>query len=117
MYNILIIDDSPINLEFLAMYFEKFEAETIKVPSTEAARKELAEKSFDMTFLDYHMPTEDGVSFVKAMKANNQIEKLGKIIIVTADTNFDAKKLGIQGDISGMLSKPLDINDLDKLLE
>ncbi len=117
MNNILIIDDSPINLEFLSMYFEKFNAETTKVYSTEEARKEISAKSFDMTFLDYHMPIEDGVAFLKAMKANNQLEKLGRIIVVTADTNFDAKKFGINGYIAGMLSKPLDINDLDKLLE
>ncbi len=115
--NVLIVDDSPINVEFLSMYLAEFRVQITKAFSAEEARKETNEQSFDLTLLDYHMPVEDGVSFIKALAANNQLENLGKIIIITADPELDLKEAGIEDHVTGLVHKPLDIEDLKKLLE
>lgn len=114
---VLIVDDSPINVEFLSMYMAEFNVEITKAFSAEEARKEINEKPFDLTLLDYHMPVEDGVSFIKALSANEILSNLGKIIIITADPSLNIKEAGIEDLVTGIVRKPLDIEDLNKLLE
>lgn len=114
--NVLIVDDSFVNIEFLEMFFQKHDVNVETCTKPVDVEKILEEKSFDISLIDYHMPVLDGISMLRLLKRKNLYPKLGRVLILTADTDFTVKANSVADLIEGHLIKPLDIKALENKL-
>lgn len=114
--NVLIVDDSFVNIEFLEMFFQKHDVNVQTCTKPVDVEGILEEKSFDISLVDYHMPIMDGVSMLRLLQRKNLHSKLGRILILTADTDFTKQAPAVSDLIEDYLIKPLDISALENKL-
>ncbi len=67
---LLVVDDSPVNSELIRNTLEPFGYAVETADSTRAALERLHGKAFDLILSDLHMPENDGISFIRAVKAD-----------------------------------------------
>lgn len=104
-WNILVVDDDPINLHVVCEFLTGGEYHPIPCASGEEALKEVERKTPDLVLLDVMMPGIDGFEICKIIRKKHTSDQL-PIIFLTACN--DAARL-IQGyDVGGddYLTKP-----------
>src|SRR5579864_2384211 len=107
--SMLIVDDEPSILEFLAMLFESegFGDETTR--SAAEAQRALASKSYDLVLCDILMPDGNGLDLLKEIKSASPNTA---VVMMTAFTStktaIEAMKLGAYDYVS----KPFDVEEL-----
>ena len=97
----LIVEDNPINRMIAANMLQKLGFETIAVADGEDAVRLAQETSFDLVFMDIHMPVMDGVEATKIIRHSEPSKsKNAKIVALTADAlEGDREKyLGMEMD-------------------
>jgi len=70
----------------------------------------------DLVLMDISLPTMDGLQATRAIRANPQFQNL-PIIIVSAHDNEQAHEEARQAGGSGYLTKPIEFEDLKRLIE
>ena len=120
MKSVLVIDDDQDIREVISFALE---SEGYRVLSTDGARKGLAVLERlsapdlpGLIIVDYLMPDWDGISFIKKLKTDYP-EGLGKIPILFSSAmgeidTTDPQLAGVE-----TLFKPMDLNDLLKVVE
>src|SRR5690606_10819759 len=109
----LLVDDEPKALTSLSYELQAF-ADRIQIVGQLTSPKEaqvfLESNSVDVVFLDINMPEIDGLTFLDAFPQRNF-----EVVFTTAHSNhaIDA----IQKEVIGYLVKPIDSEDLDKVVE
>ena len=77
------------------------------------------EKTYDMIILDMHMPEMDGIETAKALRFLQTGIDRKPIILLTADTTFDAIKSCEEADFDLYLTKPVEsktlLDNIEKL--
>lgn len=81
---ILIAEDNTFNRQLLTDMLESHGATVLAVDDGEYAVDAALQQSFDMVFLDLHMPRKDGITAAKEIKSAT-IEKPPLLIAATAD--------------------------------
>ncbi len=94
---ILVVDDTPINLELLCNAVRQLGYEAVAANSGKRAMEKLAEGTIDLVLLDYLMPEKSGLEVLVDIKNNPSLAGL-PVVMVTGyyDTQvvIDALKLG-----------------------
>jgi len=112
----LVVDDNEINRKLLTRILERMEINTHVASSGEEAIKEMQENSFDLVFMDYHMPKMDGPEAVS--RARELLgEKLPKIICLTADLSEESIKIAKNSGMLDVLAKPIRKARLQEVIE
>lgn len=104
-FNILIVDDNPINLKILKSILLK---EGYKVKSAlngPEARKLAIDTHPDLIILDIMMPGEDGFSVVKSLKKDSKTASI-PVIFLTAIGEIDSKKACFDLGAVDYITKP-----------
>ncbi len=107
----LIVDDNQTACEVLAETLSRHAIKAVTVNSGAQAIDALAQaqqtgSGFDLLLMDWKMPELDGLETVKSIHANQSIQQVPTIIMVTA---FDRNQLMSQiddVDIKGVITKP-----------
>ncbi len=108
-YRILIVEDNQINSKLLTALLKQFEIEP-KLAITGKQAVTLCEKeSFDLVFMDLHMPEMDGIEATILIK-KTQPEL--PIIATTADILANENNTLINQGFDRVLSKPIDESKL-----
>ncbi len=112
----LIVDDDELNLKvtkrLLGAY--KFEVETLNDPEECIYKFKMGEQ-YDIIFLDHVMKKIDGVELVKVLKSLSGYN-VPPIIMLTANAITGVREYYLKSGFDEYLSKPIDINELDKLI-
>ena len=112
---ILVVDDVELNTMILGRFLEKLNLQSHAVHSGEEALNAMAEKTYDLVFLDLHMPVMDGFEVSKKIK--NLYGEQVYIIIYTA---AHIESLGMddrQQYFDALLSKPIKLENLKVVLK
>ena len=113
---VLVAEDHPINLKYMAILLEKMGHEAIFCENGQEALELLAREPFDVVLLDYHMPILDGLATTEAIrKLDGPVSQI-KVILVTADVVNDTRKRAAEVGVSEFTSKPLQSDDLQRAL-
>jgi signal transduction histidine kinase len=106
--NILIIDDTPANLQTLgAALDEEFD---LRVATSGLLGLALAAKSLpDLILLDVMMPEMDGYEVCRRIKADPQLKAI-PVIFVTALTEASAETAGLALGAADYLTKPINVD-------
>jgi CheY-like chemotaxis protein len=108
---ILVVDDTPENLDYMSRVLRKVEAEVVLAESgQEALELVKAEREFVLIFMDIQMPEMSGYETLE------NIRKLGQtmpVIALTAQENSDANvRHFTESGFDRFLSKPVTIQEV-----
>lgn len=100
---ILLIDDDEWIRDSLRLFFETEGCQLIALETAEEGLAALRQDSYDIIIVDYMLPGQDGIEFLKHIR--NAHSDTIKILITAYKSEpvvSEAKKLGIQG----LIEKP-----------
>ncbi len=111
---ILIVEDETIMRESLRDWLIEggYRVETAK--DGEEGLKAIAEQDFGVVLLDLKLPGKDGIQVLREARA--QRPQL-KVIIITAYPSVPTAIQAMKGGAVDYLPKPIDLNDLQKLID
>lgn len=114
---VLVAEDNMINQDLIKLQLISLGC-TVSIASNGIEALQLWEShDFDLILTDVHMPEMDGFELVKNIRAKEK--KVGTkipIVLITADVLQKQKKL-TQFEINESLSKPIEIQKLQKVLQ
>lgn len=111
----LIVDDNEINLEVTKSMLEVFGIQSVLADNGKIALECLNKESFDIIFMDCHMPELDGIQTTRQIRKQNSNQNL-PIIAITANARPEAKELCINAGMNGYIVKPVDLDILQHSL-
>lgn len=110
---ILVVDDNAINLDIASETLLSSGAEVDIAAGGEEALKYLENTKYDLVLLDLTMPGIDGLTVGRAIRSS-QINGETVVLLFTASDAGDAKRAVNEINAQGIVSKPVDIDDLLK---
>ncbi|MCL2209359.1 MAG: ATP-binding protein [Treponema sp.] len=114
--NVLVVDDNEFNLKTVEALLSLFNIKTKSAYSGYEAIEKIKKEDFDIVFMDHMMPEMDGIETVHEIrKFGNKYHAL-VIIALTANAIYGARDMFISSGFNGFVSKPVEMNDLRKIL-
>jgi two-component system, OmpR family, phosphate regulon response regulator PhoB len=113
--HILIIEDESSISELLKMtlsdsYFLKFNLKIDQVESCEQARILFQNQKYDLVLLDWMLPGEQGIDFLRSIKNSNSENANASFLMMTAKSDSDSIVQGLGAD--DYVTKPFDFQIL-----
>lgn len=109
---VLVVDDSEVNLAVAAALLKQSQVQITLAASGRECLEKMRENTYDLVFIDYHMPDMDGVHTIKALK-EEKIQGDAKLIALTGeDIESNYKSFGFHDYIR----KPIEPKQLDIIL-
>lgn len=113
--NILIVDDNEVNLRLAEIILHKHKARVTTARSGNQAVDYASMKSFDIIFMDLHMPGIDGYETTKKIREITP-GKQPVIIALTANALSQEKENVMKSGMNGILIKPVSESILQKVI-
>ncbi|MCA9816278.1 MAG: response regulator [Cyanobacteria bacterium HKST-UBA01] len=117
-YNILIAEDDKVNQKIVSLLLSRRGHKCTIVENGQEVLKELAKAEYDAVIMDLQMPTMDGITATKLIRA--QEEETGKHITIIASTAYatrDEREKFIDAGVDDYISKPFSSSELFRKLE
>jgi DNA-binding NarL/FixJ family response regulator len=108
---ILIVDDEPLNVDYLEQELESLGFVTETASDGLEALERVAAAPPDLVLLDVMMPGMDGLSALRILKADPET-RLIPVVLMTALNALDDRVRGIEAGADDFLSKPVDEREL-----
>ena len=115
--NILIVDDTRINLTVAVNLLKNTKIKIDTATSGAEAVTMAAKTKYDIIFMDQRMPEMDGTeAFHKIREDENGLSKDVPVVCLTADAVIGAKERYLAEGFSDYLTKPIDNYALEKMI-
>ena len=108
---ILIVDDEPLNLDYIEQELESLGFETDSAVNGLEALARVAANPPDLVLLDVMMPELDGISALRLLKEDPET-RLIPVVLMTALNSVEDRVRGIEAGADDFLSKPVDHREL-----
>jgi len=109
----LVVDDEPDIRELLSITLDRMDIATRTCPDVQSAKQMLTSTPFDLCLTDMRLPDGDGLDLVEWM----QREAAGTpVAVITAHGSVETAVRALKLGAFDFVSKPLDLNDLRKLV-
>jgi DNA-binding response OmpR family regulator len=108
---ILIVDDEPLNVDYLEQELEDLGYDTISATNGQEALEKVAAEAPDLILLDVMMPVLDGFTVCRILKEHEET-RLIPIIIMTALDAVADRIQGIKAGADDFLTKPVHEEEL-----
>jgi len=114
---ILVVDDDEMNLLVAVKLLKATRIKVDTASSGAACLQKLAERRYDLIFLDRMMPNLDGTETLKRARAmKNNLSKGAPIIALTADAVSGTQEKLIDAGFNDYLTKPIDVKLMEQIL-
>jgi len=113
---ILIVDDTPGNIEVLKATLENQPFVLLEAQNGRDALEIMEENKVDMVFMDIRMPEMDGITTVKAVRNHEGWSHIPVIALSASSTDFDSAQLVKEG-FNGYMRKPASQAEIVRTLE
>ena len=105
---ILIVDDSPVNLKIYIGLLSRSDRGEAKCFSSSAKALEWArDNEFDLVIVDYNMPAPDGLEFVQLLRSMRDKQTV-PILMVTAERAREVRYRALELGANDFLTTPVD---------
>jgi DNA-binding NarL/FixJ family response regulator len=108
---ILIVDDEPLNVDYLEQELESLGFATVTAADGSEALERVAANPPDLVLLDVMMPRMDGISVLRVLKDDPET-RLIPVVLMTALNAVEDRVRGIEAGADDFLSKPVDDREL-----
>ena len=108
---ILIVDDEPLNVDYLEQELEGRGFATVSAANGAEALERVAAAPPDLVLLDVMMPVMDGITALRMLKGDPET-RLIPVVLMTALNSVDDRIRGIEAGADDFLSKPVDDREL-----
>ena len=105
-YDVLAVDDVPINLLLVEKMLAKFRFQLRKAANGEEALKAVAEHKPDLILLDLMMPGIDGFEVIRRLRADPATADIQIVILSALNSNEDVVK-GFSVGANDFIMKPI----------
>jgi len=114
-YSILIVDDSPDNLETIIEYLSKSELSLtiLKAPNGKIACKLAEKKHPDLIITDWEMPEMDGIETIKHLKSQKKTKDIPIIMCTGKMITSENLNMALKAGAVDYIRKPIDIIELN----
>lgn len=109
----LVVDDEPDICELLTLTLERMDIRTRSCGDLAAARAELSEQAFDLCLTDMRLPDGSGLELVEWIQQHTPGLP---VAVITAHGSVEAAVRALKLGAFDFVSKPVDLNDLRKLV-
>jgi DNA-binding response OmpR family regulator len=113
---ILIVDDEPLNVDYLEQELEDLGYETISAANGQEALAKVAAEAPDLILLDVMMPVMDGFTVCRILKEHEDTRLIPILIMTALDAVADRIK-GIKAGADDFLTKPVHQEELFARIE
>ena len=115
--NIMVVDDEPMVTEVLKKLLEKVGySNFIEVHDGEQALQKIKNKAPDLLILDMKMPNMSGYEVIGRLKENIETKDIPILIVSAYEVEIDKLKEYIKKKAIPVLGKPIDMGQLEKLV-
>jgi two-component system response regulator PilR (NtrC family) len=109
----LVVDDEPDIRELLSITLERMDIATRTCEDVASARRLLGDQTYDLCLTDMRLPDGDGLELVEWMQ--QQVPGT-PVAVITAHGSVETAVKALKVGAFDFVSKPLDLNDLRKLV-
>lgn len=109
--NILVVEDNDMNMQLVEFLLEEGGYRIVKATSGEEAlaiAREGTGSTPDLILMDIHLPGMDGLSVVRAIKADERTARI-PVLALTAHAMRGDKDRFLEAGCDGYISKPIDV--------
>lgn len=114
--DVLAVDDVELNLIVFENLLKETKMKIDLVESGAAAIERASEKHYDIIFMDYMMPEMDGIQTLEKLRSLDTPNNKTPVIVLTADAIAGVREKYIRAGFKDYISKPVDGNQLEKML-
>lgn len=109
--DILVVDDSPANLQLLSWMLEEVGHRVRVVPTGTLALKSAEKRAPDLILLDINLPDLDGYEVCRRLKANPELAAVPVLFISALSTALDKVKAFSSGGVD-YVTKPFQVEEV-----
>ncbi len=114
--DILIVDDTPVNLTVAVGLLKPFRMRIDTANGAEEAFDMVRNKKYDLIFMDHMMPKIDGVEATHIIRSEYPDYANTPIIALTANAVSDARSMFIREGMNDFVAKPIELKDISAKL-
>ena len=105
-YNVLAVDDIPLNLLLVQKMLSRFKFEIRTAANGQQALDAVASRKPDLILLDLMMPGIDGFEVIKRLRADSATADIRNVILSALNSNEDVVK-GFDLGANDFIMKPI----------
>ena len=114
---VLLAEDNPVNIKLMHIHLHKLGHEAVIATSGEAALALLAEAEFDLVLMDIEMPSMDGLTAARLIRAGGRADApvfnpQVPIVAVTAHVSAEVRQACVEAGMDAYLGKPINLDEL-----
>lgn len=110
---VLVAEDNMINQKLIQVLLESLQCHARIVSSGAEAVSVAQEETFDIVFMDLHMPAMDGFTTAEALRARGVT---APIVALTADVSHDTQSRAMDAGMAAFVKKPIDTDELSAVI-
>lgn len=114
---ILIVDDNRVSLKMSVGLLRPYQMQVETADSGACAVEMVREHAYDLVLMDYMMPDMNGADVAKTIRGmeGDPYKKL-VIVALTGNADQETQELFLAAGINDFITKPVEIDSLDKIL-
>lgn len=113
---ILLAEDNEVNQHLMMRILSRIGYDATLAKNGIQVLNKMDKQDYDVILMDIQMPAMDGLTATKLIRAHYAPDKQPKIIALTAETSMEGREKFLAAGMNGMLTKPVDIDDLVAVL-
>ena len=113
---VLVVDDNDMNLKVMKGLLKRNGIVPELASSGADAVEMMRRKQYDLVFLDHMMPGMDGIETLKKLRKEHLVSMGSSVVALTANAVSGAKEKYLSEGFDDYLSKPIEIEALEKKL-
>ncbi len=113
---VLIVDDNNMNLKVIRGLLKRYGIQPEIVSSGAAAIEMVKHHQYHMIGLDHMMPEMDGIETLAMMRAQQLLPDSTVVIAMTANAVVGAREQYMQAGFDDYVTKPIEYEELEKVL-
>ena len=113
----LVVDDEPMNIVVAKSIFKRYEMVVDSATSGREAVECCRGKGYDIIFMDHMMSGMDGVEAMKKIRSDVKgVNHETPMVALTANAMSSAKQMFLSEGFDGFVSKPIEIEELERTI-
>lgn len=109
--HVLVIDDDPTIARIVRLTLQSKGYSVVVAEDTRTGLKELFKEKIDLVILDYMLPDQNGLSFLKDLRAEPELAHI-PVIMMTTTSVGEVVQAAIVLGANDFMTKPFDLKTL-----